>query len=90
LIATYIQKSNYEITQLDDELLILDMDLYTITKLNAVGGACWALLGKVQTVESLVLAIQERYRLSNEQIKSDIEFFLNDLLQCGLIQQEHG
>lgn len=90
MITTYIQTKNYEVTQLDDEFIILDMDHFTITKLNAVGGICWSLLSEVQTVNSLMQAIQERYPHSEEDVVSDIQSFLSDLIDCGLIQQAHG
>ncbi len=87
MINTYIQTKSYEVTQLDDELIILDSDHFTITRLNKVGGVCWSLLSEAQTVESLTHAIQERYPRFNEDVKSDIQFFLSDLIHCGLIQE---
>lgn len=89
-MATFIQTRNYEVTQLDDELIILNTDYFTITKLNAVGGFCWSLLSEVQTVESLMSAIQEQYLSSDEHVESDIQIFLSDLIQCGLVQRDHG
>ena len=49
----YIQKGNYEATELDGEWIILNTDQYTITKLNDEGGHCWSLLNEVQTADSL-------------------------------------
>lgn len=89
-MTTYIQTDNYEVTRLDDEFIILDMDQFTITKLNAMGGLIWSLLSEVQTAESLMHAIQEQYPCSDDHVKSDIQFFLSDLIHCGLIQQDHG
>jgi hypothetical protein len=82
----YIQKENYETTKLDDEWIILNTDNYTITKLNDVGGFCWTLLYETQTINSLHQAIETEYDLANEKMDDDIETFLSDLIQYGLVE----
>lgn len=88
LITHYVQKDHCDATQLDDEWLILNTANYSITKLNEVGGFCWSLLNDSQTVDSLIQAIDNDFESKIEIIEKDIEEFLSDLIQCGLIQ--HG
>lgn len=84
----YRQKAKFEVTVLDGERIILNTDDFTVTKLNKVGGLCWELLNKVQTVESLTKSLLEKFSFyeSVEQIKTDIDMFLFNLEKCGLVQ----
>jgi hypothetical protein len=88
MMAHYIQKGNYDATELDGEWIILNTDQYTISKLNNVGGYCWTLLKEVQTVDSLLKLVTKRftYSANEQQVKEDLEDFLVNLLQCELIQ----
>ena len=88
MTTQYIQKGNYETTELDGEWIILNTDQYTITKLNDEGGHCWSLLNKVQTVDSLTQSLLEKFSLTEneQQVKKDMEEFLANLVQCGLIE----
>jgi hypothetical protein len=88
MMTHFIQKGNVEATELDGEWIILNTELYTITKLNGVGGLCWSLLNEVQTVDTLTNSLVEEYKAvqTKEQIKLDIEEFLSNLSQCGLIE----
>lgn len=88
MMTQYIQKGNYEATELDGEWIILNTDQYTITKLNDVGGHCWSMLNEVQTAETLTDSLLDKFSLTKDelQIKKDIEEFLANLVKCGLIQ----
>ncbi|MBT2657102.1 PqqD family protein [Bacillus sp. ISL-18] len=87
-MTQYIQKGNYETTELDGEFIILNTDKFTITKLNDVGGYCWSKLSEAQTADTLTKNLVEKFSAhGNEtQVKKDMEEFLENLLQCGLIQ----
>lgn len=82
----YIRKKNCEATQLDGEFIILNTDNYTVTKLNDVGGFCWSLLSEVQSAGSLVQAVCQEFELVPSTAELDMESFLSDLIQCGLVQ----
>lgn len=88
----YIQKNHLvEATQFDDEWILLNTDDYTVTKLNELGGYCWSLLSDAQTVESLTQAIATEFGMdsSNDMAEKDIEDFVAELIQYGLIQDVH-
>ncbi|MDP4083190.1 MAG: PqqD family protein [Bacillota bacterium] len=87
-MTQYIQKAKFEKTELDGEWIILNTEDFTVTKLNEVGGLCWALLNEIQTVETLTQSLLEKFSSQNnmEQVKRDIEEFLSQLVHCGLIQ----
>jgi hypothetical protein len=89
VIVKYVQRDQCEATQLEDEWVILNTRLYTITKINGVGGFCWSLLTQPKTLEMLVDAITEQYEAVNSagDIKQDIKTFLSDLMFYGLVEQ---
>ncbi|MEH7109022.1 MULTISPECIES: PqqD family protein [Bacillaceae] len=84
----YIQKIDCEVTELDGEWILLNSNQFTITKLNHLGGFCWSLLKEIQTVESLTNAVLAKFAptQSENQVKQDIEDYLDNLIQCGLIE----
>lgn len=85
IMKQFIRTSDYETTQLDDELIVLNTDEFTVTKLNETGGFCWSMLSEVQTIESLSKAIQQKYG-SDPTNDNKVEVFLSQLLEYGLIQ----
>lgn len=84
-MARYVQKSSYESTHLDNEWIILNTDDYTVTKLNDIGGFCWSLLEAEQTLESLTQAVGREY-LETEVSEREMEEFLSQLMECGLVK----
>ncbi|MBM7651841.1 PqqD family protein [Neobacillus cucumis] len=88
MITQFIQKGTCEATELDGEWVILDTNQFTVTKLNEVGGFCWVMLQKAQTAETLTQSVVEKFSVSEsqDQVKKDMEEFLKNLDQCGLIQ----
>lgn len=81
----YIKNSEYETVHLDDEWIIMNTDNFTVTKLNAIGGFCWTLLEHPQSSGSLSQSILQKYDLQNESLLTDIEEFLGELLEYGLV-----
>jgi hypothetical protein len=88
VIAKYVQQDQCEATQLEDEWVILNTRLYTITKINEVGGFCWSLLTQPKSLDMLVDAITEQYEAESSagDIQQDIEMFLSDLMNYGLVE----
>lgn len=53
--------------------------------LNASGAYIWELLEQEQTVESLVAALTERYEVTEEKAREDVQSFVNRLIPTGAI-----
>jgi hypothetical protein len=87
----YIQNKNCEATELDDEWIVLNTEQFTVTKLNEIGGFCWSMLSEAQTIDVLVQAVEEEFETgeSKEMIKKDLEEYLAELIQHGLVQYVH-
>jgi hypothetical protein len=85
-MTAYVRKSEYEAVQLDLECMILNTEDCTIIKLNEVGGFCWSLLGEVQSIDSMVQAVRMEYEFVGEAVEKDIEAFLTELMERGLVE----
>jgi len=82
----YIRNEKYDVAaNFDNEWIILNSDKFTVTKINDIGGFCWTLLQKPQTVHSLAQAIRVEYVGVNETVEDDIHHFLSNLLKLHLI-----
>jgi hypothetical protein len=88
MMNRFVQTSNCDATVLDGEWIILNTNQYTITKLNDIGGHCWSLLSEIQTADTITQSILDKFpgTEGEQQVKNDIEEFLENLLRCGLIQ----
>lgn len=84
-MTKYIQRAEYETTQLDDEWVVLNPEEFTITKLNKIGGYCWQLLRESQSVESIILSIEKEQSPDEKVEQEDVEYFLHQLMKCGLV-----
>lgn len=81
----YIRNNNCEFVQLDGEWIILNTETFTVTKLNEIGGFCWLLLGRSQSISSMVESIQNKYVLAADTAEQDLQAFLSDMMECGLV-----
>jgi formylmethanofuran dehydrogenase subunit A len=86
-MTSYIRNDDFEAVELDEEWIILNSQAYTVTTLNEVGVYCWELLREKQTIDKMIQSIKGQYTLE-EEIETDIEFFLTDLIRCGLVEHE--
>ncbi|WNR43816.1 PqqD family protein [Paenibacillus roseipurpureus] len=84
--ADLFRMNDYESIQLDKEWIILNTDAYSLTKLNGVGGFCWSMLHTTQTVSSISDAVRKEFQFVDETVEADIEAFLQDLIDRGLVQ----
>jgi Coenzyme PQQ synthesis protein D (PqqD) len=86
-METYIRQADLEAVEMDGSWVVLHPGDYTVTKLNALGGVCWELLTKEQSVQSLIEKIQSDYEVSSEIVQNDIKQFLNEMVDAGLVKK---
>ncbi|SDC02314.1 Coenzyme PQQ synthesis protein D (PqqD) [Paenibacillus sp. UNCCL117] len=84
--TAYRRAANAEAFEVEGQWVIMHADQYTITKLNEVGGLIWSKLGEEQTSEALVGAILDQYEITEPEAERDVDAFLTQLLQLGLIE----
>ncbi|MCI2255180.1 PqqD family protein [Domibacillus sp. PGB-M46] len=87
-MTTYVRKSEADAVELDGEWIILNMEQYTVTTINEVGGFCWELLRDKQTPESIAQAVMKEYDTQGRAVEADIEEFLAHLSRCELVDYE--
>ncbi len=92
MTVKYRTKAEVDAAKLDEELVILNPDHYTVTKINEVGSYCWDLLQEIQTIDSLTKALLEKFsaEVTIQQVQKDIEQFLEKLVEYDLIQHVDG
>jgi hypothetical protein len=83
--TAFRRTTNAEAFEVDGEWVIMHADQYTITKLNEVGGLIWSRLEREQTPDGLADSVLEVYDITKEEALQDVEAFLRQLLQVGLI-----
>ncbi|MGP4067342.1 PqqD family protein [Halobacillus sp. B29] len=82
----YKRKEFYEVMQVDNEWVILDLEDYTATTVNEVGNFCWNELATSHSSEEMVCKVKQHYDIDEDQIEKDITLFLANLHQCGLVE----
>ncbi len=88
MTLTYRKKGEVDAAKLDGELIILNPNHYTVTKINEVGSLCWDLLHEIQTIDSLTKVLIEKFSpdVSIHQVKKDVEEFMGKLVEYDLVQ----
>jgi hypothetical protein len=82
----YIRKSNCEMIELDEEYMIMNVEQYTVTELNKVGGFCWNMFAEVSSVEEIIAAVRNKFEMTDSSLEADIQLFVTNLMECGLIE----
>jgi len=62
------------------------MDMNGMIVLNATGRYVWELLAEESSLEDLAAAVGERFDVDRERARSDIEAFLDEITQWGLLK----
>jgi len=62
------------------------LDMNCLITLNATGRRIWELLAADQTLEYLVAEIAELYDVDPERARADVQAFLDNLGQLGLLE----
>jgi hypothetical protein len=67
---------------------ILNGDKGEIHTLNESAALIWSLLDKPQTIEVLLQKMVKEFAISETKLKTDLDIFLNDFIQEGLLEIE--
>jgi hypothetical protein len=70
---------------LDDSLVLLNEDTNHFHELGAVAPRIWELLMSPSTVADLVAVLTTEFEVSDEQCTAEVEAFLAQLQQRGLV-----
>jgi hypothetical protein len=74
--------------QLLDETVILDPTTDAYARLNRSGTLLWPLIAEGRPVNELAQALAERFALSPERARADVEAFVRMLLDRGFVETD--
>lgn len=61
------------------------LDLNGMMTLNSVGADIWKMLPEVESEDEIVTRLLAEYEAQPEQVKSDVEEFLNKFRELGIL-----
>ncbi len=76
-----------EATTLGRELVLLDASGRTLRGLNGTGAFIWEALDGQKTLEEVARALAEQYQQAPDRVQPEVEAFVLDLLQKGLLTE---
>ncbi len=72
--------------EIDGQAIALNLETGQYYTLNELGTRIWALLQQEDSIAGIVRAIEAEYEVTREQARTDLEVFLKDLQQNGLVE----
>jgi Coenzyme PQQ synthesis protein D (PqqD) len=86
----YVRSTGVVSRKIADETLVVPIrggvgDLDSIFSFNPLGSDLWTLLEKEASLPEMAAWVVERYEVSEETATADIEAFLSELVQAGLV-----
>jgi hypothetical protein len=73
-------------TELDDEIVLLNLDTGVYYGLDTVGAEVWTLLSKELDFDSIIACLLEEYEVTDDQLRADVGELLEQLLEHQLVQ----
>jgi len=70
---------------IEGEAVILSMDTKVLRGLNPVGSRIWDLIDGQRSLEDIVAVIVQEFDVAPGQAAQDVEAFIRDLLDRGLV-----
>lgn len=75
------------VSDVDDEVVMLDRESDVYYGLNEVGAFIWEQLAEPRTVAELEESTAEAFDVSRSRCRKDVQEFLTDLLDADLIER---
>lgn len=86
LNSIVIQKEGLDATDMDGELVMMNMLKGKYYSINSVGSRIWVLLEKKHSVEKLISILLEEFDVDDNTCKTTVLKFLNGLYDEDLIE----
>lgn len=75
-------------TELDQQLVLLNLERNRYFEASGVGGVIWQLLEQPRSLAELVEHLVANYRVDAASCEADVRGFVDELSAAGLLQQE--
>ncbi|WP_436926779.1 PqqD family protein [Halosimplex amylolyticum] len=84
---TFVASEDVLVSEVDDELVLLDEDAEIYYGINSVGAFLWEQLSEPKTVEELETATASEFDVSLEECRGDVRSFVDDLYDTELVER---
>lgn len=82
------QNEGWLVSNVADEILMLNIERGEYVGLNASGAIIWELLETPKSTEQLIDLLVEQFDVGRELAKQDVERFLEDAFERGIVVQQ--
>ena len=79
-----INNGNVVFEKFDDEYVLINLENGNYFSIRLVAGVVWRLLTEGHSVTTVVTAIGQKFEVSSDQLQTDVETFVSQLLTEGL------
>ena len=85
------RKVNWMMRSVGDENLLVPLGVQVMSQnglitLNKTAAYIWELLAQNRTLDELTAAVMDRFNVDNTHVRADIEAFLIQLTQLGILE----
>lgn len=84
--SVVIRNNNIDVTEIDSEKVMMDLNKGRYFSLNKVGSRIWDMLENKIMVQDLINLLLNEYDVNYEECKEKVLNYLNDLYKGGLIE----
>lgn len=88
--STVVAAKHPRMSEVDEEMVIVDLEIQEFYGLNLVGASIWKLIQQPQLVSDIQQKIAAEYKIELEQCRQDVLAFLNDLAAANLIEVQNS
>lgn len=85
LNAHVVRNDDIIFTDLDDTVVMMDVEEGRYYELDPTAASVWALLERECSVASVCDALLQRYNVSPETCRRDVQAFLGELVDLGIV-----
>ncbi|SCZ71950.1 Coenzyme PQQ synthesis protein D (PqqD) [Epibacterium ulvae] len=72
---------------MDGDRALLDLEENTYFTLNPTASTIWAAISEPQPLQVLVAEVTEKFDVSEEECRSDVEALLQDMVAANLVNE---
>lgn len=83
----FVQVERVLATEVDNELVMVDMEKGTYFGLNLISTRIWQLLAEPAAIESMVQQLLTEFEIDAERCRSEVTAFVKQLFDAGLVRE---
>lgn len=84
--TTIIRKNEVIFSEMDGELVMMDLEKNSYFGLNTVGKEIWELLSEANTINGLCDTLMQKYNVTQEHCRVDVENIVAKMVEVGIVK----